>query len=76
MRNGDVYDIGQTVNGISRFLLLNNEWYYFEERLSCRYQYDQEDLGKMVCNLDGMEDITFVLNIFDAADNTTKNKEK
>jgi hypothetical protein len=29
--NGDIWDIGQTVNGVSRFILLDNIWYYYEE---------------------------------------------
>jgi hypothetical protein len=29
--NGDIWDIGQTVNGVSRFILLDNIWYYYGE---------------------------------------------
>ena len=31
IKNGDVFDIGQTVNGVSKFLWFNGKWYYFEE---------------------------------------------
>lgn len=64
INNGDVFDIGQTVNGVSTFLWLNNKWYYFTERLSDEYQYDQQELTKTVLNEDDMNDITFIKNIF------------
>lgn len=62
--NGNIYDIGQTVNGVSRFLWLNETWYYFEERLSRKYEYDQVDLTETVLNYDGFEDVTLIGNIF------------
>jgi len=46
--NGNVYDIGQTVNGVSKFLCLNNKWYYFEERMSREYEYDHDEVTKLV----------------------------
>lgn len=64
INNGDVFDIGQTVNGVSTFLWLNNKWYYFTERLSDEYQYDQQELTNVVMNEDDMNDITFIKNIF------------
>lgn len=63
--NGDVFDIGQTVNGVSKFLWFNNTWYYFEERLSREYEYDQSDLTQIVLNPNELEEITFIKNIFD-----------
>ena len=33
VKNGDVFDIGQTVNGVSKFLWFNQKWYYFEQRI-------------------------------------------
>ena len=65
IKNGDVFDIGQTVNGVSKFLWLNNTWYYFEERLSREYEYDQDELTKTVQNWNDLEEITFIKNIFD-----------
>jgi hypothetical protein len=59
IENGDVFDIGQTVNGVSKFLWFNNKWYYFEKRLSREYEYDQNELTKSV-----LEDNHFVKNIF------------
>ena len=63
IKNGDVFDIGQTVNGVSKFLWWNKKWYYFEERLTHEYEYDQEDLTAVVKNESGLEDITFLGNI-------------
>jgi hypothetical protein len=62
IKNGDVFDIGQTVNGVSKFLWLNNTWYYFEERMTSEYQYDQEDLTKLV-NDNEFDEVTYWGNI-------------
>ena len=64
IKNGDVFDIGQTVNGVSKFLWFNNTWYYFEERLSREYEYDQSDLTKLILGNE-FEEVTFIKNIFD-----------
>jgi len=64
IENGDVYDIGQTVNGVSRFLFFNNTWYYFEERFSMEYEYNQNEMTQTVLNYNETEDITFIKNIF------------
>lgn len=66
IKNGDVYDIKQTVNGVSKFLWFNNKWYYFnEERFSYldEYEYDQEDLTQTIL-FNEYEDITLEKNIF------------
>jgi hypothetical protein len=63
IKNGDVFDIGQTVNGVSRFLWFNDKWYYFEERLSREYEYDQNDLTKLVIDSGYFEEVTFIKNI-------------
>ncbi len=47
MKDGDIYDIGQTVNGVSIFLYLDNKWYYARS-LVMRYNYDESDLTKTV----------------------------
>ena len=64
IKNGDVFDIGQTVNGVSKFLWFNDTWYYFEERLSREYEYDQSDLTKLILENE-FEEVTFIKNIFD-----------
>jgi hypothetical protein len=63
IKNGDVFDIGQTVNGVSKFLWFNNKWYYFEERLSSKYEYDQDELTKLVIDNE-FDEVTFIKNIF------------
>lgn len=66
IKNGDVYDIKQTVNGVSKFLWFNNKWYYFnEEKFSYldEYEYDQEDLTQTIL-FNEYEDITLEKNIF------------
>jgi hypothetical protein len=63
INNGDVFDIGQTVNGVSRFLWFNDKWYYFEERLSREYEYDQNDLTKLVRDNE-FEEVKLIKNIF------------
>ena len=65
IKNGDVFDIGQTVNGVSKFLWFNEKWYYFEERMTREYNYGQEDLSATVLNESGLEDITYLGNILE-----------
>ena len=51
IKNGDVFDIGQTINGVSQFLWFNNSIYYYTNRMSHRdmeYEYDQEELTQQV----------------------------
>jgi hypothetical protein len=64
INNGDVFDIGQTANGVSKFLWFNNKWHYFEERMSWEYEYDQNELTNVVLNINESHDITFIKNIF------------
>jgi hypothetical protein len=66
LQNGDIFDIGQTVNGVSTFLCFNDKWYYFnEERFSylVEYEYDQDHLTNLILN-DEFEQVTFIKNIF------------
>lgn len=63
IKNGDVFDIGQTVNGVSKFLWFNDTWYYFEERLSREYEYDQLQLTNLILDNE-FDEVTFVKNIF------------
>lgn len=65
MNNGDVFDIGQTVNGVSQFLWFNNKWYYFVKRMTREYEYNQGDLTQIVLNPNEIEDITYLGNILD-----------
>jgi hypothetical protein len=63
IKNGDVFDIGQTVNGVSKFFWFNDKWYYFEERITREYEYDQEALTKLVVDEFELEDVTYLGNI-------------
>lgn len=65
IKNGDVFDIGQTVNGVSKFLWFNDKWYYFEERITREYEYDQEALTKLVVDEFELEDVTYLGNILE-----------
>lgn len=64
IKNGDVFDIGQTVNGVSKFLWFNGIWYYFEERMSYKYEYDQESLTKLV-DINEFDEVNYLGNIFE-----------
>jgi hypothetical protein len=64
INNGDVFDIEQTINGVSKFIWFNNKWYYFEKRMSKLYEYNQGDLTKLVIDND-FDMVTFLGNIFD-----------
>lgn len=63
MRNGDVYDIGQTINGVSRFVYVGNKWYYFEPRMFYEYEYDSYELYKLVTDVYDT-DVKYLGNIF------------
>lgn len=57
IKNGDIWDIGQTVNGVSRFLYLGSKWYYVIEYdkgmfVSELYQYDGGELTKFIEDYD------------------------
>ena len=61
--NGDVFDIGQTVNGVSKFLWFNKKWYYFEERMTREYEYNQEDLTKTIVDSGFFGEVNYLGNI-------------
>lgn len=65
INNGDVFDIGQTINGVSKFLWFNDKWYYFEERMTREYEYDQKELTDLVKNINETEDIKFLGNVLE-----------
>lgn len=62
--NGDIYDIGQTVNGISKFIYYNDRWFYYMEDMTREYEYPQEDLTALIENVNEVEYITYIGNIF------------
>jgi hypothetical protein len=62
MKDGDIYDIGQTVNGTSRFLYLDGRWYYASS-VVMRYNYDESELTRSV-TLDEDDSVKLIGNIF------------
>ena len=72
IKSGDIYDIGQTINGVSEFLYLNEKgygkWYYvymldYGNWMVSEYHYDYSELSKKVSeNVDG--EVTYLGNIF------------
>lgn len=75
LRNGDIYDLGSTVNGVSRFVYIEGTWYYFEERLMRVYEYDQKSLQDSLLNVSGIEESEFIGNIFDISKLTITEEE-
>lgn len=65
INNGDVFDIGQTINGVHQFLWSNDKWYYFLEGFTREYEYPQKDLTKLVENINGFEEVKYLGNILD-----------
>jgi hypothetical protein len=64
--NGDVFDIGQTINGVSKFLYYNDKWFYYSERITREYEYPQEDLTKYINDdkMKGWDEVNYLGNIF------------
>ena len=47
--DGDIFDIGQTVNGVSRFIFIDNKWHYYEDRvMGVEYEYGHDSLTDLV----------------------------
>lgn len=72
IKNGDIWDIGQTVNGNSRFLYLNDKWFHAtgyaslvnkELFISSIYQYDSSELTKLITE-DYDDETRLIGNIF------------
>jgi len=59
--NGSVYDLGQTINGISKFIVLNGKWYYYSERLIREYEYNGTEIDELIRDGEYKE---FLGNIF------------
>lgn len=65
IKNGDIFKLPhQSINGINTFLWFNDKWYYFEERLSREYEYDQNDLTQTILDINGFEETQHLGNIF------------
>jgi len=62
INNGDVFDIGQTINGVSRFLWLDGNWYYYEKPIKRLDEYNTLELIKIITDNE-FDEVTFVKNI-------------
>lgn len=62
INNGDIFDIGQTINGVSTFIYLNEKIYYFYDgKVQREYEYDQAEIYYLITfNYDG--DVKFIGN--------------
>ena len=63
IKNGDIFDTGQTVNGISKFIWLGGKWHYFNKEVDRAYEYSQEELINIILN-DEFGDVDYLGNIF------------
>ena len=74
IKNGDIFDIGQTVNGVSRFVWLNGKWHYYEPTMDREYEYSQESLTKLIhedrMNYGADADSQWIGNIFSVLPNS------
>ena len=62
INNGDIFDIGQSVNGVSTFIYLNEKIYYFyDDKIQREYEYDKKEIYySITTNYDG--DVKFIGN--------------
>jgi len=62
INNGDIFDIGQTINGVSTFIYLNEKIYYFyDDEIQREYEYDSLEIYYTIAfNYDG--DVKFIGN--------------
>lgn len=68
--NGDVYFIGQTINGVSKFIYFNDKWHYYREDITKEYEYSQEGLTALIRDdkLYGYGEVIYLGNIFSYID--------
>lgn len=84
IKNGDVYDIGQSINGISTFIWLNSRWHYFTPESAGRdYEYSHNEITRLIEDdeLNGNDEVKYIGNAFKCVKyvsdlNTTLNKQK
>lgn len=62
INNGDIFDIGQSVNGVSTFIYLNEKIYYFyDDKIQREYEYNDKEIYYLITfNYDG--DVKFIGN--------------
>ena len=61
INNGDIFDIGQSVNGVSTFIYLNEKIYYFyDDKIQREYEYDIKEIYYTITIIVG--DVKFIGN--------------
>ena len=61
INNGDIFDIGQSVNGVSTFIYLNEKFYYFyDDKIQREYEYDIKEIYYTITIIVG--DVKFIGN--------------
>lgn len=70
IKNGDIFDIGQTVNGISKFIILVSDdikihYLNHDGTFGREYEYDQNDLLNTIANISGLDDVNYIGNYFE-----------
>jgi len=66
IKDGDIYDIGQTVNGFSKFLWKGGKWFYYAPQMMEReYEYSQKELTDLIYDdeINGWGEVEYVGNI-------------
>lgn len=65
-KNGDVWNIGQTINGIDSFIYIEGNWHYYSERMMREFEYDQEELFNLIYSdiINECGETLFMGNIF------------
>ena len=62
INNGDIFDIGQSVNGVSTFIYLNEKIYYFyDDKIQREYEYDIKEIYYTITIIVG-GDVKFIGN--------------
>jgi hypothetical protein len=66
MDNGDIYNIGQTINGVSTFLWLNKKWHYFTPAPVSDFEYGNDTITDLLYNdrMGGFSNTSYKGNIF------------
>lgn len=68
INNGDIFDLGQTINGVSRFVFLGGKWHYYEREMNREYEYSHEEITNTIredkMNYGSDSDSQWIGNIF------------
>jgi hypothetical protein len=48
IKNGDIFDIGQTINGVDKFVWIGGKWCYYHPEIDREYEYGQNELTNLI----------------------------